>query len=136
MGFLALVAIDRVYRYAHRPAADGPHSADALVTGLFLAGISAGSTTLAGIAGVAKLLLYVRRKMAFSRSGLPVRPVASLIRVGVGLLLPPFLWLLGADVVVLAAVGLGELIDRFEYYAELETMTPARRMVLDLWAVT
>jgi len=133
-GILALMSIDRVYRYTHRPGADGPHSADALITGLFLAGVSAGSTPVAGVAALSKLLLYVRRKLAFRRTGLSVRPVASLTRVAVGLLLPPILWPLGADYALVLAVAIGELIDRLEYYSELETMTPGRQMVLDLRA--
>ena len=135
IGILALTAIDRVYRYTHRPGANGPHSADALITGLFLAGVSAGSTPVAGVAGIAKLLLYVGRKRAFHRAGLPVRPLASITRIGIGLLLPPLLWPLGADYALVIAVGLGELIDRLEYYQEMETVTPGRQMVLDLRAM-
>jgi hypothetical protein len=35
-------------------------------------------------------------------------------------------------VLVIAAVLLGELVDRFEFYLELDVVTPERQMTLDL----
>lgn len=134
LGFAALLAVDRVYRYTNRPGTGTPHSAGALLTGVFLWGVFAGVVVVAAVLGALKLGLYAKRKWDFARVGRPWRPAVSALRVGVGLLLPSLLWSAGADYALVAVVAVGELVDRLEYYDELETMTPARQMGLDLRA--
>jgi len=152
-GLLTLISIDRVYDFAIRPVPMLPHSAGALLSGVFFAGILMANPLLAGGAGALKLCLYVARKVAIARkiparsgagqaagaTGPAVRLGVSALRVGIGLLLPAVAWVLApgsalAPVIVICTALLGELIDRAEFYDELEIMTPARQMAADLRA--
>jgi DMSO reductase iron-sulfur subunit len=134
VGFLGLLCADQVYSVlrASRPA--HKHSAGVLWTGFFLAGVFAGSW-LAALFGIGKLALYVQRKTEFGDTGRPVRPGISFARVVFGFAIPVALWLVdpaGARPLLIASVVLGELIDRGEYYAELESESPRRQMGIDL----
>lgn len=119
-GFAALFAVDRVYRVAAKVPPFNLHSGHALLNGLYLAAVLAGHTPLAVAAGALKALLYGWRKVHFARRGRGVRPLPSIARVVAGFVLPalaPAAW---------AALGvvLGDLVDRCEYYDELEVPSP------------
>ncbi|NIN72294.1 MAG: 4Fe-4S dicluster domain-containing protein [Gemmatimonadetes bacterium] len=134
VGFLGLLSADQVYGVlkASRPAYK--HSAGVLWTGLFLTAVFAGSW-FAALFGFGKLALYVQRKTEFSDTGRPVRPWTSLARVAFGFAIPVALWLAdpaGTRALLVASVMLGELIDRAEYYAELESESPRRQMGIAL----
>ncbi len=134
-GLAALYSMDSVYGYATRPAFPFLHSAGLLLTGLFLAGVLKPSAPLMLIAGVAKLSLYVARKTGFAGSGRPVRPEVSVSRIALGFLLPAAIWLvtpLAAQELVILMVIVGDVIDRGEFYAELEFASPSRQMAIDL----
>ena len=113
-----------------------------MLTGVYLAGLLTASPWLAGGAAGLKLGLYISRKATWSRRTLRVgaaRSVAhigiSVARVGIGLLLPAVAWAWGSEsapILIVSAALLGELIDRAEFYDELEIMTPARQMADDL----
>lgn len=119
-GFAALFAADRVYQVAVKAPPFNFHSAHALFNGLYLAGILLRWWPLAVGAGALKALLYAFRKAHFARRGRAARPWLSLFRVvcgfGVPALAPPFL--------AAAAAVLGDLVDRCEYYQELEIPSP------------
>lgn len=134
VGFLALYCADQVYSVlkVSRPA--HWHSAGVLWTGLYLAAVFAGSW-FAGLFGAGKLALYVQRKTEFSETGRLVRPWTSFARVVFGFAVPVALWLVDPMAnrpLLIASVLLGELIDRAEYYAELESESPRRQMDIDL----
>ncbi len=123
VGFLALFAIDRLYRVALRTGPWNLHSAHVLFNGLFLLGLLAGIWPLALVLGLIKALLYLHRKQHFADLGRPVRPGISALRLGLGFLGP--LWLSAAHPLLAAALAiLGDLVDRAEYYDELEVATP------------
>ncbi len=135
LGFAGLIAIDRVYQAVQRPELVGMHSAQTVLTGLFLAGVWGQQPLLAGATGWVKLVLYCLRKLNRARRGESWRPGVSVARVLVGLVMPAWLWFLrplDPGILVLAGTILGEGIDRCEYYDELEVVTPARQMALDL----
>jgi Fe-S-cluster-containing dehydrogenase component/DMSO reductase anchor subunit len=147
VGLATLLAMDRVYRFAVSPArgrgaGDGPsparlpvHSASVLFTGVFLAGVLAGSVEIAVASGGAKLALYLARKVRFARSGLAVRLGVAVPRVVCGFLVPAALWMTAsptASGIAFVCVILAEALDRLEFYAELEFPTPARQMAIDL----
>ena len=127
-GFLALFAIDRLYRVAFRARPWNLHSAHTLFNGLYLLGLLAGIPLLAWGLGLVKAGLYLHRKRHFAALGRPVRPWLALPRLGLGILAP---WLLAASHPVAAAVCavMGDLLDRGEYYAELEVPTPQLDLV-------
>ncbi|UCC74556.1 MAG: 4Fe-4S dicluster domain-containing protein [Gemmatimonadota bacterium] len=135
VGFAGLLCADQVYSVlkASRPA--HRHSASVLWTGFFLTGVFAGRGWLAAVFGFGKLALYVLRKLEFIGTGRPVRPLVSLARTAFGFVIPMGLWLAGPEdtrLYMVAGVLLGELIDRGEYYAELESESPRRQMGIDL----
>ncbi len=134
VGFLGLYCADQVYSVLRASRAAYRHSAGVVWTGLFLAAVFAGSW-FAALFGVGKLALYVQRKSEFTDAGRPVRPWTSMARVVFGFAVPVALWLAdpaGTRVLLIASVMLGELIDRGEYYAELESESPRRQMGIDL----
>lgn len=135
-GAAALFSMDKVYRVIPQPRpASSWHSAGVLLTGFCLAGLFSGNALLFGLAGLVKLGLYARRKIRFQKQGRPVRPMLSLLRVGLGFALPGLAGLetsTGAFGYAVAGVLAGEIIDRCEYYLELEVVTPRRQMGADM----
>ena len=110
------------------------HSALTLPTALLIAAILAGAVKAALIISTLKMALYVARKVARRRQGLDIRPLATVLRIS--LLAAGSIWLaLNPGQVPLAALLLvtaSELVDRLEYYDELEISTPASMMLDDL----
>jgi DMSO reductase anchor subunit len=135
LGVGMVVSADRVYTLALKPQASVPHSAGVALTGLFLGGVLAQHPLLIALAGGIKLFLYLWRKSHFARTGVPVHPGVSTIRISLGFAVPLLLWSTLSEWtagLLLACVLVAELIDRSEYYAEVEIMTPDRQMALDL----
>jgi len=90
---------------------------------------------LTGLVGTLKLALYLWRKTVLAATETSVRPLASAARIGIGFGLPLILSVMDATQMyafIVASALLGEFIDRGEFYAEIEVMTPARQMGLDL----
>jgi len=139
LGLLALAAIEDVYRYTLRPAALLPHSANVLLTGpllaaLLLPGVPA-ANLLAAVIGGAKALLYGGRKLSLARQGTDWRPLLTVLRLGIGVVIPGLIAVLsGPRGALVVCVLAGELIDRCELYDELEVMTPRLQMARDLAA--
>ena len=130
IGFAALFAMDMVYRVPGTTVPAVPHSAMATLTAGYYLGLLLGAPVLAVPAAIAKLGLYlVRRERLAGIGGL-----LAVVRVVVGLVLPSALlvaagwppWLL------VAAAAVGELIDRAEFYAGLEFLTPEIQIHRDL----
>lgn len=127
LGFTALLAVDKLYRVALKTRPWNLHSARVLLGGHVLLGVLAYLPILIWGAGALKLALYVARKVHFARSGRNPRWALSVLRVAVGFLSPALLldqpWLAAASLLA------GDLVDRAEYYDELETDSPDRQMV-------
>lgn len=122
-GFAALFAVDRVYRVALRSGPWNLHSAHALLNGLYLLGWLAPLRSVAIVAGILKLLLYLHRKRGRSSGG-----AVSVMRILAGFLAP---WFLPVPLAAASALA-GDLLDRCEYYDELEIPTPEGQMERDL----
>lgn len=127
VGFAALFSIDRVYQVI--PGA-GPlyrHSAGALLSGLFFAALIAESLVIGGLLWLLKLFFYLYRKVEFKNSRRKTRPILSTLRLGFGFLLPLILLLinpLNFVGVIIVSIVIGEIIDRCEFYMELDILTP------------
>lgn len=130
VGFAALFAMDMVYRVPGNTVPAVPHSAMATLTAAFYLGLLLTAPELALPAAFAKLGLYFVRRERLAGSGVPL----SSIRVVVGLLAPSALLVVGAWPVWLlfAMAAIGELIDRAEFYAGLEFLTPNLQIDRDL----
>jgi Fe-S-cluster-containing dehydrogenase component/DMSO reductase anchor subunit len=134
LGLGAAMSADMVYRVARMRGSSALHSALTLPTALLIAAMVAGAVKAALIISTLKMALYVARKVARRRQGLDIRPLATVLRTT--MLAAGSTWLaLNPGQVPLAALLLitaSELVDRLEYYDELEISTPASLMLDDL----
>ncbi|MCP4216934.1 MAG: dimethyl sulfoxide reductase anchor subunit [bacterium] len=132
MGFAGLFAVDRIYQVAVQAGPFNFHSAHVFLNGFFLAGVFLRSVPIVVVSCVVILFFYVSRKIYFKRKGKRVRVVVSVVRVVLGFVVPLVLVaFLNEDYYpwLLAGVVVGELVDRMEYYAELEIETPEGQML-------
>jgi len=129
-GFAALFAMDMVYRVPGQTVRAVPHSAMATLTAAYYLGLLLSLPTLALPAAAVKLALYLVRRRRFARWGTTL----AAVRVGVGLVLPCSLVFVDglAPWLVVAPAVVGELIDRAEFYAGLEFLTPDIQVSRDL----
>jgi DMSO reductase anchor subunit len=130
VGLAALFSIDRVYHVTGTHGLNA-HSAQTLLTGFFFVSLFGGDPLRAGVVGAIKLALYVARKQRFASHRLPFRPALSALRITLGMLVPVVLWaamLRSGNAgalwpAIVAAVIAGEVIDRCEFYMELDVPT-------------
>jgi DMSO reductase iron-sulfur subunit len=134
-GLLALFSIDRVYDPVRTSESVPIHSADVLLTGPLFATALLEVPSAFGVLAVIKLVLYVRGKFQ-NEYGLESAPRSLLAaaRVGFGLILPPVLWWFWPEAWAgwgLLSLGVGELVDRGEFYEGLEISTPRTQAYRD-----
>lgn len=139
VGFFSLFAIDRLYQVAMHLGPLNFHSAQTLFNGLYLAGILTGNLWIFGGAGLIKVVLYVYRKKLLSDLGQPVRPWLSAARMAFGFFIPAMIlavnWIFSAGHLLFfstLSVLIGEIMDRTEFYDELDIITPPKQLLMDL----
>ncbi len=111
-----------------------------LFSGLLWLSVFAGSPTGQALPALLlmaslKLTFYVWRQLEWIRQRRAVSLTHILLRIGIGFTLPAALIILTGQLehpLVLISLGIGELIDRLEFYRELEISTPAKQMIVDL----
>jgi len=142
IGVGALVSVDRIYHTAVIRGGGAFHSANALGTGILLAAAWSGAVTALVTLSSLKALLYVLRKRNRHRLGMPVRAWESALRLGLLAAGTLGVWQAmthgvagGAAasahsplVPAFCLLAAAELIDRAEYYDELEISTPESLM--------
>ena len=133
LGFAALLSMDMVYSIPGLRVPTMPHSAMTTLTALFLVGLLVGNPWVALPAATLKVVLYLSRPVL---QGTGWRAL-SILRLGLGFLLPALVWMAGIDSMPLLLAGplLAETIDRVQFYEELEFLTPRRQIRRDLAAV-
>jgi DMSO reductase anchor subunit len=137
LGFATLFTMDSVYHVTRAPGL-WLHSAQLFLTGLLYVGLFSANGTVFGLVATVKTFLYLWRKYDFSRDRREARPWVTRARVLIGLAGPLVIWWKGGQQwypVAVAGVIVGELIDRAEFYVELDAPSPARQMHADLSAV-
>ena len=125
--FLMLISIDMVYLDAQTEKPVIPHSAQVTLTGFFVLSIALHFQILASMVGLSKLFLYVYRKLKpnyiCNKTTLPL----CILRLLIGFAIPIYLLFFVCDgnycLIIWSGVALGELIDRIEFYLELEITT-------------
>jgi hypothetical protein len=135
-GFAALYSMDRVYDVAIRPGPARMHSADVFLTALFLTGVLLSNGPMAALSGLVKLGLYLRRNVDSADLGQFGGLLLGTARIGLGLIFPAAVWIarpLDWLAWALAGAAVGEIIDRVEFYLELDVVTPRGQMAADLW---
>jgi DMSO reductase iron-sulfur subunit len=136
LGFALLFAVDRVYAVTRTPDL-AVHSAGVLLTGVMAAGIVGGSAVVWGAVLTAKIISYTLRKARLREERRPVRGVWTAARLvagatASGLLItagPQGTLTWGATAwVAVGVLAVGEIVDRCEFYLELEVSTPREEM--------
>jgi len=131
-GFIALVSIDNVYRVVQTIQPVKYHSASVVFTffeiGLFLLNEYSLFIWVSAI----KLGLYLFRKSIFKKRGLAIHPLLSIFRILLGFIVPLILLsYLNEEqylFLILPFILAGELIDRMEFYMELDIVSPKKAM--------
>lgn len=140
IGFFSLFCIDRIYQVAMQVGPLNFHSAHTLLNGLYLTGILMLNSLIFGLMGGLKLFLYLYRKIYFKRAGRKIRLWPSMMRIISGFIAPLFLLIAKPGTMlnyygyIIVSVIIGEVIDRTEYYDEMDIVTPRKQMLLDLEA--
>lgn len=130
LGFATLLSVDMVYRIPGLKVSTVPHSAMTTLTAAFFVGLLVRSPWIALPVAVVKLALYLSRP---GNLGAGKRALSAL-RIGAGLVAPMVAWMTGIESMPLLLAGplLGEIIDRAQFYEELDFLTPQRQISLDL----
>jgi Fe-S-cluster-containing dehydrogenase component len=130
LGFAALVCVDMVYRIPGMSVRAVPHSAMTTLTAAFLAGLLIVNPWLTISAALIKLVLYLLRPGMVA----PGNRGVSAVRIGLGFVAPAVAWAAGTESISLLLVGplLGEILDRAQFYEELDFLSPQRQIDLDL----
>jgi DMSO reductase iron-sulfur subunit len=133
-GFAALLSMDRVYHLT-RAKNLWRHSAQVFLTGLLVFALIGSSAPLAAGILLLKLVLYLARKCARRNDEWAWFSQLTLLRVVGGIVLPAALWWWQGgefSFFTVLLLALGEIVDRCEFYRELEVMTPRRQIEMDL----
>lgn len=134
-GLTLLLSVDQVYRVIPQPVAAYFHSAQVLLSGFLIAGVLSANLLLTALFAGIKFALYLRRKTGFSFAGKKYALLYSAVRLFFGLVFPLILGFISFEKYfywIAAGVCLGELIDRAEFYLELDILSPARQVEIDL----
>jgi len=120
-GILSLISIDMVYKLTYRNDKLSIHSAMVWLTGLLVLGLSIQSDFIIAMTLTAKITLYSVRKYQLKRfSFLTILRLSGIIGLLVYWAISPF----NVPAVIYLLLGYGELIDRAEFYNEIEIITP------------
>jgi len=132
-GFLALLSTDKSYQAATQVHELNFHSAQTLFTGLYLMGVLTRIPWLYVPFGLLKLVLYLYRKAHFQKQGRDIQFFASALRLSLGFLVPLALqFFAGSSGWTVVSVVIGEILDRLEFYDEMDVVSPHRQMFADL----
>ncbi len=133
--FLSLYSIDQVYNVLPLQVYQKYHSANAFLTGLFWACLFTFFSPGIIIFGTIKLFLYLKRKLSGYNKPAAYGKFLSFLRVTFGFVIPASVWILSTEIdmnLIIFCLLTGEIIDRSEFYLELDLITPAQQMKADL----
>ena len=132
IGISCLVSVEMVYHVFRRNENLNTHSAMALLTGFLVFCLLSNIVVLIGFIIAIKFSLYIYRKIYFIKKSVQWKPGVSAIRLlplVVALIYigsPWFPWL--ESWMVLSLIGIGEIIDRIEYYNEADVPHPKQEL--------
>ncbi len=133
-GFLTLYSIDKIYSIIPTVLRQRSHSSNILLTGLFFASVFSEFIFGIIIFGGIKFLLYTARFL-FRKNKTTIQTLRGVLRLLCGFILPMFLWssqLIDNSWYIYPMIIFAEFVDRCEFYDELEILTPAGQMLVDL----
>ena len=135
IGFAALFAMDKVYQVNTNVSVRGLQSASVLLTGLYFVGILTMFIWFIIPLALAKLVLYLLRKLHKVHRMTRTRQALFAARIVAGFVLPAALWYsqgLLAHRPILLSIVIGEVIDRIEFYLDLDFTQPKSNVATDL----
>ena len=135
VGWIALVAVDRVYDPVRRPRSIAVHSADVLGMAALLTVVLLGQLSLALVIAGVRLLLFSLRQVTLRPNAAQwwARTAIRVLPPAVGLTL---MAVAGNVWVPLILISLGEIADRIYFYLELQPTTIAETIAADLFSTT
>jgi hypothetical protein len=135
MGFAACYSIDKVYQVTNKTTRLNIHSASVFLSAMLLTAILANNDLLFYTVIILKSLLYVYRKVYFWIQHQSINFWVSGIRVLIGIVFPMLLMqfrLYDHPYFIFIVIMIGEIIDRVEFYLELDIITPQKQIEHDV----
>ncbi len=135
LGFGACYAIDKVYQVTNKITRLNIHSASTFLSAMLFTAVLVNNGTLFYTLLALKFLFYIYRKLYFSIQQKSVYPFISTIRVIIGFLFPLILFQFDYNYnlyYIIGSILIGEIIDRIEFYIELDISTPKNQIRDDL----
>jgi DMSO reductase anchor subunit/ferredoxin len=131
-GFLCAYSVDKVYKVAKKITQLDVHSASVFLAALLFFSVFANNGRFIIIIFGLKVILYLYRKIYFIIHYKPTRIVLTIARIGFGFVVPVFLlWSQLKFSIwepIMLSLLMGEIIDRIEFYMELEIITPQKQI--------
>jgi len=130
-GFLMLFSIEKVYKVAIKTTPLNINSANIILSSLLFTTIWAGFSNLFLMIVFIKLCLYLYRKYYFYRNNKKNILWMSLTRAVLGILIPYIFSFIDFEVyksIIMIFIFMGELIDRIEFYYDLDIITPGKQI--------
>ncbi len=134
LGFFTSYSIDKIYLYFEKNTRLEIQSNSVFLTALLLTSAATYNEKFALLVLGLKFLLYLYRKLYFITHGRKVPIALPALRLFLGFILPVWLWFnfVMDPMVIISVVLAGELIDRMEFYAEAEVITPKRQIMKNI----
>ena len=129
-GAASLVSIDMVYKLTERKEKYTLHSSMVWITGLLIWSFLSGSTLLLICIVIFKFGLYIARKIQFFRLKLRTHFFVSFLRLCclMFLILCVLIGFQANSLFLFFVMLLGEVVDRLEFYNEIDVVTPEREI--------
>jgi Fe-S-cluster-containing dehydrogenase component len=134
-GIIALFSIDKVYQLAIQPTPIEMHSAHVFLSFFLFTSLFFESYLAFAFVALIKVGLYSYRKLYFRKNNKRTRMLLSAWRLDMIISFPLLFWLFDISNIfwwIFASVLIGEMIDRAEYYNELDVITPKKQIEKDL----
>ena len=133
-GVFLLISIDKVYRIVIQSTPLELYSAHITLTGFLIVSLFFNNYLMFILVATIKTSLYIYRKYYFWKKGLNYRLFITAWRLDLIISLPLIFWLFDFSNLnwwILASVLIGEIIDRAEYYEELDVITSQKQIEYD-----
>ena len=134
-GFAAAWSVDKVYHVGEKTTRLDLHSASTFLTTLFFVSVLTHNVVFIWLIFSLKVLLYVYRKIYFKIHHKLFDWYFTFVRILIGFILPLVLvygFRQNQPLLILMILFIGEIIDRIEFYLELEIISPKNQIRTDM----
>ena len=134
-GYAAAWSVDKVYLVLIPKTRIGWHSSSIFLSSLLVMSLFGVDHLITAIILGIKFLLYTYRKIYFQMHAYPINYWLSIPRIIFGFIVPVLLfpnYYEPTPLNFMIFIGIGELMDRIEFYLEADIITPKKQIELDL----